>query len=114
MKHEVSAKRLADLLAEYNMKSQDLVERTGISKASVSLYLSGKVVPSNIYAGKMAEVFHVSPAWIMGFDVPKEPTDSFRVLFDRLDQDDQEAIIGRMMVLLESDKYKKSIGGKGM
>lgn len=51
---------------------QQFVDKTQINKASVSQYVNGKNVPSNITAAKIAGIFNVNPAWLMGFDVPME------------------------------------------
>lgn len=69
MKHGETAKRLRSALERKGMKQTELASRTGLSKASISQYLSGLYVPSNISAGKMADVLGVSPAWLMGFDI---------------------------------------------
>lgn len=66
--------RINQIIAEYCDGSQQrFVERTKLNKASVSQYVNGKNVPSNITASRIAKAFNVDPAWIMGFDVPKEP-----------------------------------------
>lgn len=70
MKNPETAKRLQEAIRVNNMIPQELADRTGISKASISQYLSGQHKPSNISAGKMAEVLGVSPLWLMGFEVP--------------------------------------------
>ena len=49
---------------------QELSDRCGIHKASVSQYVNGKNVPSNITAAKICIPLGINPAWIMGFDVP--------------------------------------------
>lgn len=61
-----------------DMKQQELADKSGVSKNSISQYLSQRSIPSNISAGKMATVLGVNPVWIMGYDVPmiKENSDS--------------------------------------
>ena len=70
---------------------QELADRTGVNKASISQYLNRHNTPSNLTASKLAEPFGLSPAWVMGFDVPMQADkDNFRqkmfdedhVLFD--------------------------------
>lgn len=82
MKNPITAKRLALALSTANMRPQDLANASGVSKASISQYLSGSHAPSNISSGKMAKVLNVSPVWLMGFDVPmheaKEPVQKFK------------------------------------
>ena len=54
----------------FNGSQQELSDRCGIHKASVSQYVNGKNVPSNITAAKICVPLGINPAWIMGFDVP--------------------------------------------
>lgn len=70
MKNPITAKRLALALSNLNMKPQELANASGVSKASISQYLSGSHSPSNISSGKMSQILKVNPLWLMGFDVP--------------------------------------------
>lgn len=70
MKNELTAKRLRLALSNKNMKPQELSDKSGVNKASVSQYVNGSHKPSNISAGKMADILDVDPLWLMGFDVP--------------------------------------------
>lgn len=82
---------------------QELVDRSGINKGSLSQYLKGRNSPSNLNAKKIADAFNISPAWVMGFDVPmreeeSETVDDFRQrmheeygsLFDMVDDASME------------------------
>lgn len=70
MKNELTAKRLSIALSNANMKSQELADKSGVSKASISQYINGSHAPSNISSGKMSKILGVNPLWLMGFDVP--------------------------------------------
>ena len=70
MKYETTAKRLAFALKRKGMIAQELADMSGIHKSSISQYVNGSHAPSNVSAGKMAEILQVSPVWLMGFDVP--------------------------------------------
>lgn len=61
------------------MTQADIVRATGISKSSISTYLSGAFVPkqNNIY--KLAKALNVSEAWLLGYDVPMERTVELRL-----------------------------------
>lgn len=72
MKNEITAKRLQKALSDMNMKPQELADKSGVSKASISQYVNGSHTPSNISSGKMAKVLNVNPLWLMGFDVQME------------------------------------------
>lgn len=69
---QLSAIRLRELLNEKCMSAQELSNKSGVSKASLSQYLSGKYTPKNTSAKKLADVLKVNPAWLMGLDVSKE------------------------------------------
>lgn len=75
---EKSSKRLRHALEMNDMKQQELADKSGVSKNSISQYLGQRSIPSNISAGKMATVLGVNPMWLMGYDVPmiKENSDS--------------------------------------
>lgn len=70
MKHELTAKRLSIALTNANMKPQELANCAKVNKASISQYINGSHKPSNLSAGKIANVLQVNPLWLMGFDVP--------------------------------------------
>lgn len=70
MKHQETAYRLKTALDRLNMRAQELSDRSGVAKASISQYINGTHKPSNVSAGKMAAVLDVDPLWLMGFDVP--------------------------------------------
>ncbi len=68
-----SRNRIIELIQEYCEGSQQrFVDKTGLNKGTVSLYVNGHRTPSNLAAQKIGETFHVAPAWVMGFDVPKK------------------------------------------
>lgn len=62
--------RFNTALDNAGMKAIDLAQRTGLSQGMISLYCHGRNTPSNKSAKKCADVLHVNPAWLMGFDVP--------------------------------------------
>lgn len=74
MKYELTAKRLKRALDMCSMKPQELSEKSGVSKSSISQYINGSHTPSNISSGKMSAVLDVNPLWLMGFDVSMNPS----------------------------------------
>lgn len=70
-----TAERLKSLLSERNLRQIDLVERTGIGKSAISQYISGKVVPKQDKLYLLSKAFNISPAWLMGYDVPMDWSD---------------------------------------
>lgn len=72
MKNELTAKRIQLALSNSNMKPQELADKSGIGKASISQYVNGSHAPGNISAKKIGKILNVNPLWLMGFDVPME------------------------------------------
>lgn len=113
MKCEITAKRLRKALDECNMKPQELADKAGINKASVSQYLSGSHAPSNISSGKMGKVLGVEPLWLMGFDVEqkknldaKEATRDLELIgkFSMLDNRDKEIVLNMINTMISNKK----------
>ena len=75
MKKDTST-RLQELMHIKNINQVDLCQRTGIPKSSMSMYLSGERSPRQNRLSEIAEKFNISEAWLMGYDVPMERTDS--------------------------------------
>lgn len=69
MKCTETAKRLSYALGQAGMRPQELSNKSGVGKSSISQYLNGSHSPSNISSGKMGAVLGVNPLWLMGFDV---------------------------------------------
>lgn len=72
MKFPETAKRLSYILALRDMSAQELANRSGVGKSSISHYINGSNEPHNKNAGMMATVLRVNPQWLMGFDVEME------------------------------------------
>ena len=51
------------------IKQNDIINATKISKSSISKYLSGQAVPLTENLIKIANFFSVSPIWLLGKDV---------------------------------------------
>ena len=72
MKYPEIAKRFAYILNLRHLKQVDLVNKTGISKASINQYVKGIHCPENDRAMILSKELKVNPMWLMGFDVPME------------------------------------------
>lgn len=77
-----------------NINQVDLCQRTGIPKSSMSMYLSGERSPRQNRLSQIAEKFNISEAWLMGYDVPMERTDSLSD--ETLSQKDKRDILDIM------------------
>lgn len=77
--------RLSKILQIRDIKPADLAKLTGLSRGTISSYLSGRweAKQNNLYA--IATALHVSPSWLMGYDVPMDwsPQNASSVLSDR-------------------------------
>lgn len=70
MKYEETAKRLRSAMAEKGLTQQELANRSGVTKSSISHYINGHNVPDNFQAFKLAKVLDVAPEWLMAIDEP--------------------------------------------
>ena len=82
MKYPEIANRFRTLLAVKGIKQQDLSDKTGIGKASISQYVNGSHCPSNEKAVLIGDAYNVNYLWLMGFDVPMEKDNSSLELTD--------------------------------
>ena len=113
------AQRIREALDLRGMKQSDLVSATGIGKSSISTYLTGEYEPKqrNIY--KIAKALDVSESWLMGYDVPMNPSSKsinelslpqealeIADLYLKLDDLDRAEIKGEIKGMLKNPKYK--------
>lgn len=76
--------RLRKVMKDNNITQSELCVRTGIHKAAMSQYVSGKFKPKQDNLYKISMALNVSPAWLMGYDCKKE----FKETFDILEKSD--------------------------
>lgn len=103
MKFPETARRLQEAMNDMGITQQDLVDKSGVSKSSISQYVNGSHAPSNISSGKMAQVLKVSAVWLMGLSdkkyddrfVPKydKRMVELTMKFSKLDEIDKEIIM---------------------
>ena len=72
MKYELSAIRLREAMNDIGISQQELANKSGIGKSSISHYINGSNQPGNKSAFLLGKVLGVSPTWLMGLDVPKK------------------------------------------
>lgn len=65
-------KRISRALIVRGMKQQDLVDKTGIPKPSISQYISGYAKPKADRIHLIAKALNVTEPWLLGYDVPME------------------------------------------
>ena len=64
--------RLREAMNITGKTQADLAKETGISKATLSRYLSGKFEPKQIAVNKLAIALGVAEMWLWGCDIPME------------------------------------------
>ena len=64
--------RLIKAMEIRGMRQVDLAEKSGLPKAQISQYKSGKYEPMQEALYKLAKALSVNVAWLMGHDVPME------------------------------------------
>lgn len=73
--NKITAQRLRDAMYEANLKPSELSRLSGVSKSSISQYLKGTCIPSNLSAQAMGKILDVNPLWLMGFSEEYLPRD---------------------------------------
>ncbi len=68
------ADRIREAMTDAEKKQADLVRATGLDKAAISSYLSGKYEPKQKAIGLLAIALDVNEMWLWGYDVPKMRT----------------------------------------
>ncbi len=64
--------RIEQALNMRNIKAAELCEKTGVTKSSISHWISQRWQPKQEALLKMARVLEVSEMWLAGYDVPME------------------------------------------
>ena len=64
------ASRLKEAMDNAGKTQADLARETGISRATLSRYLSGQFEPKQIAVNKLAVALNGSDMWLWGCDVP--------------------------------------------
>lgn len=85
MERDSTANRLKILMEERGLKQVDILNlaepycekyNAKITKSDLSQYISGKTKPLQDKLFLLSVALNVSPAWLMGFDVPRERSNS--------------------------------------
>ena len=62
--------RIKECMQRSGKKQIDVANESGISKGTISKYISGDVKPKVEAINKLAQVFSVNSLWLSGYDVP--------------------------------------------
>lgn len=96
--------RLNEAMILREMTGADLAHLTGLNRSSVSRYLSGKAIPRTKAIGAMAQALHVSPAWVLGYDVPMEDSSSSQLEIYKLNKENQARLLAYYQALIDSQE----------
>lgn len=99
--------RLREAMDIVGKSQSDLARETGISKATLSRYLSGQFEPKQIAVNKLANALNVAEMWLWGCDVPMErpaPEELGELAAEVLLNPDLLRLVQFYMGLEESDK----------
>lgn len=93
--------RLNQAMEIRNMRQIDLARKSGLPKAQISQYQSGKYEAMQDALYKLAKALSVNVEWLMGHDVPMEGYDISQ-LFHCLTAVDQQKVVDIIHAMLES------------
>ena len=112
MKYPISASRLKQILEVRNMSQQELADKSGVGKSSISHYINGSNEPGNKSAYLMSKVLKVNPMWLMGLDVPMEEitqVDTDKLTASQLPDLDEETLNRLQLAMELYEKYRNAI-----
>ena len=74
MTNKDSRDRIRELMEILGLNQTEFCNSTGIQKSALSNYLNGSRIPRQDQLMKIADTFHISASWLMGYDVPMTPS----------------------------------------
>mgnify|MGYP001030230326 CR=1 FL=1 len=92
--------RLIQAMKIREMRQVDVAKKSGLPKAQISQYKSGKYEPMQDALYKIAKALSVNVEWLMGHDVPMEEHDISQ-LFHRLTATDQQKVLDIINAMLK-------------
>lgn len=96
--------RLLHAMNLKGLKQVDLVNSTGIAKATMSGYMKGEFEPKQKNLHLISKSLKVNPSWLMGFDVPMEIENSKEL---KSVEDLDFSGINRIAAHFEGDKFSE-------
>lgn len=101
--------RLKEAMQKRGLTARELANKSNISEASISRYLSGKLIPKQATIQALAKALGVDPVWLLGYD-PVAPdndivTDQMlieQVNLAKLSEANQARLLAYYQALLDS------------
>lgn len=106
-----TSQRLQQAMEMAHKKQTDLAEMTGLNKATISRYVSGRHEPKAEAISSLASALDVAEMWLWGYDVPMERTefqkknDQLVKLVVRMRKEERFAEAVKMLNELDADKF---------
>ena len=97
---ETFQRRIITAMKIREMRQVDVAKKSGLPKAQISQYKSGKYEPMQDALYKIAKALSVNVEWLMGHDVPMEEYDISQ-LFHRLTATDQQKVLDIINAMLK-------------
>lgn len=105
--------RLKEAMMIAGKTQADLVRETGLSKSTLSRYLSGEFEPKQNAIAKLASSLSVNEMWLWGYDVPMQKKETVTqgnglseskkqllALAESCSEEDAERLLQMMQILL--------------
>ena len=118
-----TALRLQQWMDENDATQADILRRCehysekyniDISKSLLSLYVTGKNEPGQKRLFILSKALNVSPAWLMGYDVPRDPEpdiqeekNELKMLLYDLNKEGREKLMDYARDLAGNEKYRR-------
>lgn len=96
------SERLRYAISLRNVTQAELCEKTKIPKSAMSQYISGAFKPKDTRTFILSQALNVSPAWLMGYDVPMEQNIKDKFDFSSLSDENQKKLLDYARLLLNS------------
>ncbi|MCQ2286498.1 MAG: helix-turn-helix domain-containing protein [Bacteroidales bacterium] len=100
--------RLKRAMAFRNMNATELVKKTGISKGSISQYMSGFVKPKQDRLYLIAKALEVDPVWLIGYDVPMVSSNQIQKEIDEQLAELSDRQLALLLAFVKSMKEEKN------
>ena len=97
-------KRIREEMVRQNLTMTDLANKSGLSRSTISRYVSDSIEPKQNAVGALAKALHVSPAWLLGFDEAKNPQVNRFIDIQTLSEINRIKLVAYYEGLLDSEK----------
>lgn len=106
-------KKIHDKRREKDMSMEELGAKLGVSRQTICKWENGKVNHiDRDHIAKMAQIFNVSPSWLMGF----EPSDAVTVTYEAPGREPVKAIANQTPIMgvasLRAQLYQAAVSVK--